>query len=258
MIKVVNLSASYQAGTILHNINFCIEDGSFTALCGKNGAGKSTLLSLMAGIVPAGLSVSGDILIDGKSVFKMKRKEAVHKVSYLIQNESPVWNFTVSQFIETGLYSSTLKNNAIIQKEIDAILKSLNIESFKNKKLFELSGGEFQKCRLARCLILKSNNMLFDEPSENLDLPFQFQFLNTIKNLSKNQNKCCVFSIHDINTASLFTDNFLLLYDKSIISGTTHEVFTQEILSKAFNSEVCIYTHPKANKLQVLFNANAL
>ena len=75
MIEVKNLSAAYDGIPVFENISFTLADNSFTALCGKNGSGKSTLLSLMAGIVPAGLSYSGDILIDGKSVFDFSRND---------------------------------------------------------------------------------------------------------------------------------------------------------------------------------------
>ncbi len=105
MIQVKNLSATYDKKSVFANLNFTLEDNSFTALCGKNGSGKSTLLSLMAGIIPAGLNYSGDILINGKNVFKMKRAEAAHNLSFLLQAENPVWNLTVRQFVETGLYS---------------------------------------------------------------------------------------------------------------------------------------------------------
>ena len=105
MIEVRDFSAAYDDKIVFEHLNFSLADGSFTALCGRNGSGKSTLLSLMAGLVPAGLKYSGDILINGKSVFEMKRSEAAKKVSFLLQSESPVWNLSVRQFVETGLYS---------------------------------------------------------------------------------------------------------------------------------------------------------
>ena len=78
----------------------------------------------MAGIVPAGLTFTGDILIDGKSVFKMKRTQAAQTVSLLLQSETPVWNLTVRQFVETGLYSfGKLPHVEAFQKSIDLFLQ---------------------------------------------------------------------------------------------------------------------------------------
>ena len=105
-IEVINLSAWYGNKTVFDNLNFKLESGTFTALCGKNGAGKSTLLSLLDGIVPDGMKYSGEILVNGKNVFKLKRSEIARQISYLVQSEMPVWNLIVKDFIETGLYAS--------------------------------------------------------------------------------------------------------------------------------------------------------
>ena len=253
MIEVKNLTAFYEKSEriIFENISFTLTNDSLSALCGKNGSGKSTLLLLMAGIVPAGLKVSGDILIDGRSVFKMKREEAAQNISLLLQNETPVWNLKVRQFVETGLYSFGKQPRAIADGAVDGALSSLGILDFADKLIFNISGGEFQKCRLARCLIQKSPAMLFDEPAENLDMPFQMQFLNKIRELAN--NKTILFSIHDINTAALFATDFLLLSKGKIIQAKCDEIFKADILSEAFDSKVTIFQHPIQNIPQVLF-----
>lgn len=254
MIEVKNLTAFYEKSerTIFENVSFKLTNDSLSALCGKNGSGKSTLLLLMAGIVPAGLKVSGDILIDGCSVFKMKREEAAKNISLLLQNETPVWNLTVRQFVETGLYSFGKQPRDVADGAVDGALSTLGILDFANKLIFNISGGEFQKCRLARCLIQKSPAMLFDEPAENLDMPFQMQFLNKIRELS--ENKTILFSIHDINTAALFATDFLLLSKGKIIQASRDEIFKPEILSDAFGADVKIFEHPLQGIPQVIFN----
>ena len=93
--------------------------------------------------------------------------------------------------------------------------------------------------------------MLFDEPAENLDMPFQMQFLNKIRELAN--NKTILFSIHDINTASLFATDFLLLSKGKIIQATRDEIFKPEILSEAFDANVKIFEHPLQGIPQVLF-----
>ena len=253
MIEVKNLTASYDESNklIFDDISFTLTNDSLSALCGKNGSGKSTLLLLMAGIVPAGLKVSGDILIDGKSVFKMKRSDAAQNISLLLQNETPVWNLTVRQFVETGLYSFGKQPRAIADGAVDGALSSLGILDFADKLIFNISGGEFQKCRLARCLIQKSPAMLFDEPAENLDMPFQMQFLNKIRELAA--EKTILFSIHDINTAALFANDFLLLSKGKIIQAKRDEIFKADILSEAFGADVKIFEHPLQGIPQVLF-----
>ena len=249
MIEVRNFSASYDDKIVFEHLDFSLTDGSYTALCGKNGSGKSTLLSLMAGLVPAGLKYSGDILIDGKSVFQMKRSEAAKRVSFLLQNESAVWNLSVRQFVETGLYSLGRMSAGEVDALVNKALEKTGISDFADKHIFNISGGEFQKCRLARCLVQGTPLMLFDEPGDKLDMPFQQHFLQAIKNLGKT----VLFSIHEINVASIFAEDFLLLSEGSLIKGSREDIFKQDLLEAAYGAKVEIYKHPVKNVPQVLF-----
>ncbi len=248
-IEVRDFSAAYDDKIVFEHLNFSLADGSYTALCGKNGSGKSTLLSLMAGLVPAGLTYSGDILIDGKSIFSMKRNEAAKKVALLLQNESPVWNLSVRQFVETGLYSLGRLGAGEVDQLVNKALEETGISDFAEKHVFNISGGEFQKCRLARCLVQGTPLMLFDEPGDKLDMPFQQHFLQAIKNLGKT----VLFSIHEINVASIFAEDFLLLSEGSLIKGSREDIFKQDLLEAAYRAKVEIYRHPVKNVPQVLF-----
>lgn len=250
-VEVKNLTASYSNRTVFENLSFSLHKGTFTALCGCNGAGKSTLLSLLDGIVPEGLKVEGEILINGKNVFKMKREETARQISYLVQRESPVWNLPVRDFIETGLYSFKKLSKSECDKAVSEAAALLNIEELLSKNIFNISGGEFQKCRLARCLVQKSSIFLFDEPAENLDLPFQVKLLNQIKETQKKNT--VLFSIHDINTAALFADQFILFTEKKIITGTADRIFDAAVLEKAYGSKARIFSHPEFAKPQVCF-----
>lgn len=258
MLEVKNLSAWYGGNSVFENLNFQLRGGTFTALCGKNGSGKSTLLSLFAGIVPAGLQISGDILLDGKSVFSFPRKKIVRRISFFVQKENPVWNFSVREFVETGLYSFAELSLDARRVRVDRALSELNIFDLAEKKIFCISGGEFQKCRLARCLVQQNDILLFDEPVANLDLPFQIQFLKILKNLAaKNSgggnSRTVLFSIHDINAAGLYADDFLIFSEKNIVQGTVPSIFSSDVLSKAFGSPAHVFFHPECSRPQVFF-----
>ena len=250
MIEVKDLSAWYEEGTpVFKNVSFKLSDNSFTALCGKNGSGKSTLLSLIAGIVPDGLKYSGEVLLDGKNVFEMKREEAAQNISFLLQSETPAWNFSVRHFVETGLYAFGRMSQTECDKAVNQALEKTGIPDFADKKVLNLSGGEFQKCRLARCFVQKTKTILFDEPAEKLDLPFQLKVLEQISSLEKT----ILFSIHDLNTASLFATDFLLLSDGQLIQADRTTIFDKELLTTAYSTQATIFTHPVKNVPQVLF-----
>ncbi|MBQ0001928.1 MAG: ABC transporter ATP-binding protein [Treponema sp.] len=228
MIEVKNLNAAFGKKIIFENAGFRINDGAvnennfsdnaihtnekinssnFIALVGPNGAGKSTLLSLLDGIISDGLSVTGQISIDEKPVLeipfekkvqernkfhskKTLRSEIARKISYLIQNEYPVWNLNVNDFVKTGLYVfDELSENEKLER-VKSVLKLLNIEELSGKKIFNISGGEFQKVRLARTLAAGNEYLLLDEPAENLDIAFQSEFFVQLKKIAGITSDC--------------------------------------------------------------------
>nr|WP_318660081.1 ABC transporter ATP-binding protein [uncultured Treponema sp.] len=242
MIELKNVTASYGTRIILDNISLKIEQNKTVALCGKNGSGKSTLLSLIDGIIPAGLKVSGEVLVDGQNIFSVNRKEAAKFVSYLVQNEKPVWNFSVRQFVETGLYSCERTSKIETDNKINEVLSRVGILDFSEKKIFNISGGEFQKSRIARCLIQQSKNLLFDEPSESLDAAFEIELLKMLKSISDKEGKTVVFSTHDVNSALRFADDVLVLDRGNIIEKTPASIIEEgcKVFEKAFDAKISL------------------
>ena len=104
MFTVENLFASYNGKKLFSDISFSLAENSVTALCGLNGSGKSTLLSLMSGIVPQSLKISGKILLDKENVLEQKPRITAKKISYLVQGEHPAWNITVEDMIDGGRF----------------------------------------------------------------------------------------------------------------------------------------------------------
>lgn len=228
MIEVKNLNAAFGKKIIFEDAGFRIDDCAvnennfsdnaihtnekissinFIALVGPNGSGKSTLLSLLDGMISDGLSVKGQISIDEKSVLeipsekkvqernkfhskKNTRSEIARKISYLIQNEYPAWNLSVKEYVKTGLYSfDELSENEKL-KRTESVLTFLNIEELCEKNIFNISGGEFQKVRLARTLAAGNEYLLLDEPAENLDIAFQTEFFVQLKKIAGITSDC--------------------------------------------------------------------
>ena len=177
----------------------------------------------------------------------------------MIQNENCVWNFSVKDFIKLGKYFS--KKN--IDNEIDEVSNLLEIKNLLDKNVNCISGGEFQKVRIARSIIQDAKVMLLDEPTSELDITYQFYLLEKIKRIVKEKNICAIISIHDINLASVFADRIFLLnrYNEidnknQLVIGTPDEILNSKELSLAFKTNFGTFIHPEYNKTQIYVKGN--
>lgn len=260
-LKVNNLTASYKNETILNNISFSISDGDFICLCGPNGCGKSTLLSCLSNLQNNSLNISknAEILLDDIKINKIKQTELAKKIAYLQQSEFCTWDFSVTEFVLQGRFSHSNKGY-YSKKDYELVkqnLEFLNISQLAEKKIHQISGGEFQKVRLARALCQEPSFLILDEPAANLDFSYEPKLMDFLKSLSKEKKIGIILTIHNLNIAAQFADQIILLskYENQkqlFIKGEVNQVFTKENLNLAFNQDFILYKHPINNSIQIL------
>ena len=255
ILRVENLFAKYNS-MILKNISFDISEGEVICLIGANGSGKSTLLSSLVKLeIPNFEYSSNSVFVNNCLIDNMNRREISKNISLMIQNESCIWNFSVRDFITLGKYF--YKEN--FDKEVEYVSDLLDVKNLLDKNINCISGGEFQKVRIARSIFQDAKVMLLDEPTSALDINYQFNLLSKIKNVVKEKNICAIISIHDINLASIFADrifllkkyNSLLENENQLLIGTSEEILNSKDLSKAFNTNFETFLHPEYNKSQI-------
>lgn len=244
MIEINNLSAFYGEKCVLNNITTQINSNEITMVLGANGSGKSTLLSLIAGVQNNNLKVKNFPQIDKISTKSISVSKMSKIVSFTPQSESSAWNYTVEDYVKLSRYQKEEKfelvENAII---------NMNLQDLRNASVLELSGGEMQRVSIARALAQDTNWVLLDEPTSGLDIYHQYTLLELLKN---KKNKGIIISIHDINLASLYGDNIILLKKGQIVSsGKAENVITKENILNAYDLNVEIFSHPKKNKPQI-------
>lgn len=259
MFEVKNLSSCWNIKsekTVFSNLDFSLPQNELTALCGINGCGKSTLLSVMAGIIPPNLKLKGEVIVDGKNILAQKPKDNARKISFLIQSENNVWDISVEKLIEGGrfVHQKWYENSSVQDKQlIDSAVQALHLEALKNRSISTLSGGELQRVRIARSIVQETPYILLDEPLTGLDLNFQKDLMVLLKDLCR-QGKTVFLSIHDINFASIHSDNMILLKKNrsGFFRGTPNQMMTNEILSQVFGTGFEIYTHPVTGSKQII------
>ncbi len=259
MIELQNLSAWYEINPqkkVLNDISLSIHKGDIVSLLGPNGSGKSTLLSIIAGISVSGLKISknSSVVIEGCTIESYKRKELSQKVSLLTQNEHYSWSFSVFDAVLMGRYAHSSWIEPYSQTDIDyaeSRIEELDLIHLKDRSIFELSGGEYQRVMIARALTQNTPILLLDEPFTHLDIQNQHTLLSVIKKIAKQNNTTVIMSLHDINSAPLFSDKTILLREgKLIYYDNTNKLFCSDYLSKAYDSSFGFFMHPYYKVMQ--------
>ena len=240
---------------VLSDINFWISEGEFVCLCGPNGCGKSTLFSVLSALKSEGLKTKGEVYFQGKNIKKMKAGERARKISILLQNENCVWDFYVEDVILSGRYpwnGGTSTYSDIDREKVHDIMESLGIKKLSGKKIFQISGGEWQKVRIARILVQDAKVMLLDESLANLDFGFENEMLDFLKNYAISEKKGICLTLHDLNIAARFASRICFLpKGGQLISGTVNEVYTAEVLEAVYGKRFNIFEHPELKIPQV-------
>lgn len=201
MIKIINLNKIFHENTkkefhALKNINLEIKNSSCVILKGISGSGKSTLLSLIGTLQKP---TSGDIKIDEESIAKLPDLHASNfrakKLGFIFQAYNLFNELSVKDNISIPLIPLGFSQKDIDEKVSEA-LKLSNIFHKKDELVFNLSGGEKQRCAIARAIVNNPEIILCDEPTANLDLNNSIRFVEILKDL-KNLNKTIIVASHD-------------------------------------------------------------
>lgn len=219
LIEVKNLNKIYGSGEAevkaLKNINLNIEQGEFVAIVGQSGSGKSTLLHLIGG---ADIPSSGEVIIDGKNIYKLKEKELSilrrRKLGFIFQFFNLIPVLTAQENIEMPVL---LDNEKIDKKYMNELLRILGLEERKNNYPSQLSGGQQQRVSIGRALVNKPSIILADEPTGNLDSKNSKEVLELLKYCAKKYNQTLILITHDINIAKS-ADRVITIEDGEITS----------------------------------------
>lgn len=253
LLKINNVDFSYQSSKILDDVTFEVKSGEFLGIMGPNGSGKTTLLRCISNVLSPQV---GTVLIDGRYVQKLSKKEIAKKIGVIPQTSAIDFTFTVSELVLMGrtphierFRSETTHDFKIAEKA----MKLTNTLHLAERTFNELSGGEKQRVIIARALTQEPKILLLDEPTVHLDINNQFEILKLVKNLSEQKETIVIAVFHDLNLASQYSDKLILLNNGKIISmGLPDEVLTPKNIQKAYHIDAIVKRHPITNTPYVI------
>ena len=181
----------------LRNVSFDFERGKIYAIRGRSGTGKTTLLSLISGLERC---TEGEIIFDGKSLKDMNLDKYRHgDIGIVFQSYNLLPFMTASENI---ILSMDVSGQKIKNKKAQAIELMAKVglkETYANRKVLRLSGGEQQRVAIARSLSYNPKMLIADEPTGNLDKQTETEILEIFKKLAHEENKCVIIVTHSQN-----------------------------------------------------------
>jgi multiple sugar transport system ATP-binding protein len=215
-----NLSKSFGATKVLHDISLEVADGEFVVIVGPSGCGKSTALRMIAGLE----EVSGGIIeIGGREVNNLEPKE--RDIAMVFQNYAIYPHMSVKKNIAFGLRSSKMAK-ADKEKRLQEVAGILDMVDLLDRKPSQLSGGQRQRVAIGRAMVRNPAVFLFDEPLSNLDAQLRTQMRLEIKKLHQRVGNTIIFVTHDQVEAMTMADRIVIMKDGYIQQvGTPAEVF---------------------------------
>lgn len=253
MLEISGLTGGYGDKNIVKNVSFNVNKGSMLGILGPNGSGKSTLMKLISGVLP---SASGDVKIDGKSIAEFPAKELARKMAVLPQLHAHAFAHTVRETVSLGRYphqggwfSSWSKEDELAVMEAMSLM---DISHYEKTQIDRISGGEQQRVFVAQALAQDAGILLLDEPTNHLDINHQKELLDTIKKQAIEKELTIVSIFHDINLASMYCDQLLLLDRGEVVRiGEPHEVVREQDIEAVYKTRVSNHPHPELSLIHI-------
>lgn len=244
-MQVCGLSIAYGSFTVLKDLNFSVKKGDFVALIGPNGAGKSSLLRCVSRALKPD---AGFIHLDGTDLSKIKLQETAKIMSVVPQNTNIDFDFSVEEIVTMGRYPHLGRFRKEKEKDRDIVLRAMELTGITHlaeQSVHNLSGGERQRVSIARALAQEPELLLLDEPTANLDINYQLEFLELARTLNREKDITIIAAIHDLNLASQFFDSFILVSNKKILAaGKPEDVLTTENIYLAYGVNAVVQRNP--------------
>lgn len=217
--RLTKLKTKKEDFLAVNNVTFKAKEGEILGILGPNGAGKTTLLRMLGGILTP---TSGSINIDGYD-YSIDKNAAKKEIGYLSGNTKLYNRLSPRELLTTfaNLYEMPKEE---IEKSIKQVIDIMDMESFIDNRIENLSTGQTQRTSIARCLIHSPKVYIFDEPTLGLDVISSKSIIDFMKN-EKEKGKTVLYSTHYMEEAETLCDRIMMIHKGEVIAmGTPKEL----------------------------------
>jgi iron complex transport system ATP-binding protein len=245
MIAWREVSVRYPGSRVnaLTGVSLDVAAGTVTAVVGPNGSGKSTLVRALLGRVPL---ASGRIDINGVDAGLLGQRELARRVAVVVQREEPAFPMRAREYVALGRapHASAWGVDTGAQRAIDDAVSVAGVESLLERRTDELSGGEWQRLRLARAIAQECDAIVLDEPTTFLDVSHEMAAFELLADLARGGRAVLAVS-HQLNLVSRFAAQVVLLHRGVVAAaGTPDEVMRASILEEVYEWPLVVSRDP--------------
>ncbi|MFK0088679.1 ABC transporter ATP-binding protein [Pseudomonas sp. NPDC090755] len=220
LVSLRNLNKHYGDFAAVDNINLDIQDGEFLTFLGSSGSGKSTTLSMLAGFETPS---SGEILVSGQSLVNVPPHK--RDIGMVFQRYSLFPHLSVRDNIAFPL-AIRKRSTAERDKQVDAMLKLVQLDSFAHRRPAQLSGGQQQRVAIARALVYEPRILLMDEPLGALDKKLREDLQDELRQLHRRLGITIVYVTHDQEEAMRLSQRIAIFSHGKIVGlGTGYDLY---------------------------------
>lgn len=225
----------------VHAVSWGIAAGEFVAVIGPNGSGKTSLLRVALGTYqPA----TGSALILDRPAVTWRRRDLARIVGVVTQREDNLFPQRVSETVRLGRYAHRGVwgvERATDREAVSRALAQCDVTDLADRWLWSLSGGEYQRVRIARALAQEPRLLVLDEPTAGLDLRHEMELFELVRRLVDRQGLGSVMVTHDVNLAARYADRVILLSEgRTAAQGPPRDVLTQQTVAEVYGWPVLI------------------
>ena len=256
VLDIRNLTIGYGEKTIISGIDAAVHAGELIGIIGCNGAGKSTLLKTIRGLLPP---QTGEIFYFGRALAEYGEKELACKVAYLQQHVETSFGYTGMDIVLTGRYpymkwwESEPQGDMELARDCMSYTGTLDLA---DRPVTEVSGGQKQRILLAKVLAQQTPVLFLDEPTTGLDMVYREEIFRFARELA-NMGKTILMVVHELDLAAAYCSRVMLLGEGKLLADDRPEqVFTEALLSRAYEADISVVHNPLSGKLEITTREN--
>lgn len=241
-LEARDIHVKYGQKEVLKSVEFKINDGEITTIIGPNGSGKSTMIKVLSRCLNP---CKGSVYLDGENIKSIATKKIAEKMAVLPQVRNISSDITVEELVSHGRYPHLgfkQRLKAEDKEIVEWAMEKTGLIDLKNREVITLSGGERQRAWMAMTLAQNPKILILDEPTTFLDISYQLEILELVKELNESLGLTVIMVLHDLNQAARYSDNIYVLDKGSICEwGPPHVILRSDLIKSVFRIQAHIY-----------------